>query len=725
MRPHDRPDERERSVQPEQTEDTWSTTVWTHPPFPRIAYDYATSDKKRRRKPKAPLVDSTLLRFLSSQRKEDPVRAAADNTTRQTPIRYRQSSTSDDAAAGIEVDSKLSTPIRYRRSSGGERLAIEAEYPSIVSTSINSVQGPPELAEPMSRQTEINGKAYDEGQVSWLSQYNAQRVALRLQELGVDNETSIRAGRVVQDYVLARITRRRIRKFLQEREAMWTAGEYESVSGRNGMTPVLSPEAAKNFDVDAVIAVMTEFGLTGNDVAAIFSHTPSVAIMRARRTPEERLLQDLCDDSGDEPKSFSVEQALDRAFVGLLGETLKLRRYDARKMLRECPGLLTSKGSVSAGKVVDLMISLGSSTNSIARDKKSLSTLLSRSPALIFRLVAFLSSARLRVPLEAIGPILRQKQSAALLDAVAPLKRATTLENMELALQNSTLGSDADILGYLRVHNSVRKDLIEKNYRSMGAVVEVLRNIVGVRDFQKILTSHPNVFFLNATNIRNTAVYLRAEVGMSREDLGLAVQTFPKLLDYDFMKIKHVVDFLLSIEVDAEELPSILRSFPATLFLDVNEDIMPVVDFLRGIGVRNIGRFITRLPPVLGYSVERDLKPKWSFLREVCQFDHFEVVRFPAYFSYPLERVTKMRYEYLRDCKQIPIQLARVDAVLRYGDRDFATEIALDEDGGDAFLEYVKERSGGHKTRRRRVRNNKNRGIGAPSKRVHNSNSVR
>ena len=259
------------------------TTVWTHPPFPRIAYDYATSDKKRRRKPKAPLVDSTLLRFLSSQRKEDPVRAAADNTTRQTPIRYRQSSTSDDAAAGIEVDSKLSTPIRYRRSSGGERLAIEAEYPSIVSTSINSVQGPPELAEPMSRQTEINGKAYDEGQVSWLSQYNAQRVALRLQELGVDNETSIRAGRVVQDYVLARITRRRIRKFLQEREAMWTAGEYESVSGRNGMTPVLSPDAAKNFDVDAVIAVMTEFGLTGNDVAAIFSHTPSVAIMRARR----------------------------------------------------------------------------------------------------------------------------------------------------------------------------------------------------------------------------------------------------------------------------------------------------------------------------------------------------------------------------------------------------------------------------------------------------------
>jgi hypothetical protein len=102
---------------------------------------------------------------------------------------------------------------------------------------------------------------------------------------------------------------------------------------------------------------------------------------------------------------------------------------------------------------------------------------------------------------------------------------------------------------------------------------------------------------------------------------------------------------------------------------------------------------LSRLPPVLGYSVEKDLEPKWNFLREVCQFDYFEVVRFPAYFSYPLERVIKMRYSYLRDCKGIPIQLARVDDVLRFGDRDFATEIALDEDNGVAFAKFVEENS--------------------------------
>ena len=110
----------------------------------------------------------------------------------------------------------------------------------------------------------------------------------------------------------------------------------------------------------------------------------------------------------------------------------------------------------------------------------------------------------------------------------------------------------------------------------------------------------------------------------------------------------------------------------------------------------------------MGYNVNTDLKPKWDFLKEVCQFDYFEVVRFPAYFSYPLERVIKMRYNYLRDCKDIPIQLVRVDDVLRFGDRDFATEIALDEDNGAAFAKYVEENSRAPRSSRTR-QNQKNR----------------
>ncbi|KAL7536277.1 hypothetical protein ACHAXR_007043 [Thalassiosira sp. AJA248-18] len=623
--------------------------------------DYATNEQRQRAK--APLVDSTLLRFLSSQKKSDAVQLKDQK---------------DRSSAGRSLS--LDTPNRTSE-------AVEVDLPTFAAENIGEGETEAQAAAPLTIDLPSD-KPLDSQ--SWLSQYNAQRVALKLQTLGVDSEVSIKAGKIVQDCVLARVTRQRIRKFLQERDALWESG-YTVPLDRKGLKEGISPAAASSFDIDGVIAVMTEYGLTGNDVAAVFSHTPNVAMMRARRTESKAQM----DNADGERKSFALEETLDRAFVGLLGETLKLRRYDARKVLRSSPGLLTAKGSASAVQVVDLMVSLGSSTNSIARDKSSIPTLLCRSPALIFRLVAFLSSAQLKVPLSAIGPILRRKQSAELLDAVAPVKRMVTLDAYDDIASKKlfSLDTGSEILGYLKADITLRQQKIEENYRSMEAVANVLRRSAGIRDFRKILTSHPNAFFLNVTNIHLLTHYLREDVGMTKDDISKAIQSFPNLLEQDVSKVKDVVEFLLYLEVDEYDLPSILRSFPATLLLDIEENMVPVVSFLRDIGVRNVGRFVARLPPVLGYSVENDLKPKWDFLREVCQFDYFEVVRFPAYFSYPLERVIKMRYEYLRDCKGIPIRLARVDDVLRFGDRDFATEIALDIDNGAAFKNYVEERN--------------------------------
>jgi hypothetical protein len=281
-----------------------------------------------------------------------------------------------------------------------------------------------------------------------------------------------------------------------------------------------------------------------------------------------------------------------------------------------------------------------------------------------------------------------------MLNAVAPLKRTILLGDASIDHINMTsLSVEEEMRQYLRVDNTVRQQKIDESYRSMEAVADVLRRGAGIRDFRKILSSYPDAFFLNVTNIYQMTSYLREDVGMSKDDVAKAIQNFPSLLKQDVSKIKDVVEFLRSIEVEEDALPSIFRSFPATLLLDIENDMVPVVDFIRGMGVRNIGRFVTRLPPVLGYSVEKDLQPKWDFLTEVCQFDYFEVARFPAYFSYPLDRVIKMRYDYLRDCKGIPIQLARVDDVLRFGDREFATEIALDDDNGAAFAKFVEERS--------------------------------
>ena len=257
------------------------------------------------------------------------------------------------------------------------------------------------------------------------------------------------------------------------------------------------------------------------------------------------------------------------------------------------------------------------------------------------------------MPIGAIGPILRQRQGAELLDAVAPVVvdvgRATSLSSDDASPDDddddggenrgpiSRHGETMPIRTTSASEGVTRQSaMIEENYRTMEAVVETLRRDAGIRDFRQILSSQSDVFFLNATNIRGVTTFLGDGVGMARDDIARVVQAYPTLLEHDADRMREVVDYLLSIEVDADDdLPSILRSFPSTLLLDVERDMMPVVSFLRGMGVRNVGRFVTRIPPVLGYSVEDDLRPKWDFLREVCQFDYFEVVRFPAYFSYP------------------------------------------------------------------------------------------
>jgi hypothetical protein len=668
-----------------------ASTTWA------TSNDSGSNEQRQRQKGKAPLVDSTLLRFLSSQKNSGPV--LLEDERPSAPLIGGGGSNTISITSPIRGESRgsSSSSVVDLPTFASENLIDQAELEQTFAATTASLTNDSNTLEQQQQENEVL-----ENQ-TWLSQYNAQRVALKLLSLGVENEAAAKAGRIVQNYALARITRRRIRKFLQERDAAWESGSTVPLVDRGGIKENISAVAAGKFDIDGVISVMTEYGLTGADVAAIFSHTPSIAMMQPRSTVEdESSAATTAAAAAAARTSVSLEQTLERAFVNLLGERLKLRRYDARKVLRSCPGLLTSKGSKSADQVVNLMVSLGSSTNSLARDKSTLPTLLSRSPALIFRLVAFLNSAQLKVPLNSIGPILRSKQSAEMLNAVAPLKRTISLgenanndPNMMDERNNMTslnVEEEEELQGYLRVDTTLRQQKIDESYRSMEAVADVLRRSAGIRDFRKILSSYPDAFFLNVTNIHHVSSYLREDVGMTKDDVAKAIQNVPSLLKQDVSRIKDVVEFLRSIEVDEEALPSIFRSFPATLLLDIEKDMVPVVDFIRGIGVRNIGRFVTRLPPVLGYSVEKDLQPKWDFLAEVCQFDYFEVARFPAYFSYPLDRVIKMRYEYLRDCKKIPIQLARVDDVLRFGDREFATEIALDDDNGAAFAKFVEER---------------------------------
>jgi mTERF len=539
----------------------------------------------------------------------------------------------------------------------------------------------------------------------WMGQFNRNRVAKVLMSTGegVDEQLANHAGDCVQNHVLARIARRRVREFLKERDTMWEGLGNKTQSAASDSAEI-SRGVPKQLDYGFadVVDVLVENGLSAKDITTILTHTPSIALMRPKRmapdsSPEQTIL-------GGE----TIEETVQRALSELLCTTLKLRRYDARKVLRSCPGLLTKRGSRSAYQVVAAMAKLGVSTSSIARDKQALPALLSRPPAALFRLIAFLSSDAIRMPLRQIGPLVRRNEALELLDAVAPVPQfepmkdaATTIYEVNASMNSATVPDVKVLPAFIGKSTEERKKLIDNTYDRMSTTAWTLRNEIGTVDLGKVIASYPGVLLLDAAEqVLPAAEYLMTELGIWEDDLPRVLQLYPNLLGTPTSQMKEVVAFILAQGVEKENLASIFRSFPALLTLDIESDMMPVVQFLQSIGVKNVGRFIARLPPILGYSVEQDLIPKWECVRSIYTFPTFELSKFPAFFSHPLDRVNA-RLEYLRDAKGLPISLIAPDLVLRFGDNDFAVKVAGDGDGGAAYSEYLKKRQSPSPAKRR------------------------
>jgi hypothetical protein len=344
--------------------------------------------------------------------------------------------------------------------------------------------------------------------------------------------------------------------------------------------------------------------------------------------------------------------------------------------------------SKNAQHVVTLLSNMGVSTTSLARDKNALPVLLSRSPAALFRLVAFLSSDAVRMNIQTIGPLLRRADCAPLLNAVAPVPRLQPEDNFVVTKNGENEWS------WKTTSQEEKRKQINNVYRQMSNTAWTLRHEIGTKDLGKVIAAYPSVLLLDAeTKILPTASYLMNDLGIWQDDLPRVLQLYPVLLGMDVEDMKKIVNYLLSLEVSQENLASIFRAFPSLFQLDIEKDMEPVIQFLRDIGITNVGRFITRLPPILGYSVEDELMPKWEYLCRVSTQGSFELSAFPAYFSYPLDKRIKTRFEYLQLVKRIPTQLLSLDKVLRYGDKDFCARVARDVDDGAAFMEFAKKRA--------------------------------
>lgn len=651
-------------------------------PIPRLASTTTAApdntDLKRRRKRKvagAPLVDSALLRFVSEQKKRQEEQLAWEPDVPPGPTAMEALTNPE-----TQLTDKRSTNQLSATSADEDEGSVVLNSEAVLNSMAATLQGKDQLD-------------------PWMGQYNCNRVAQKLISLGADAESAMRAGEKVQSYVLKRTARRRIRIFLRERDSLWnkldderaTTQLQQLVDSRVSRLGIMHP----NYGFSDVVELMSGFGLTGTDICTILMHSPSVAIMMPRRSIAESIPStnpETDQDSMTIPAGDTLEDTLSRSFVGLLQNDLGLRKYDARKVLRGCPGLLSARGSQAAVQIVIMMTKLGVSKNSIGRDKTALPVLLSRSPAALFRLVSFLCSDKVRMPVSGIGPLLRRSISQELLDNVAPAPR------LQQALQPEELGGgDAsdqyEGSTFWGRYREERTQTVNAMYKNMTATAQALRFEVGAKDLGKLISAYPSVLLLNAEEQISPAVsYLVDELGIREDGLPGVLQQYPMLLGTDIENMKDVTSFLEYLGVDQADLGSIFRAFPALLTMDVEKEMAPAVDFLIEIGVSNVGSFVTSLPPVLGYSVEKELRPKWEYLQRVCLQPTFEINNFPAYFSYPFDRVIRTRYEYL-EAKGIARQLVPVDAVVRFGDVDFATRIARDEDGGKVFRAFTEKRN--------------------------------
>jgi len=324
------------------------------------------------------------------------------------------------------------------------------------------------------------------------------------------------------------------------------------------------------------------------------------------------------------------------------------------------------------------------------------------------------------MPLEQIGPLLRRRVGRELMDFLLPVPATSYSKNSiqqqqkqladanepELALEvtasEEETSSAEDAAAAWRLTRKQRQDRIERTYAVMYTTARILKAQIGSDDLSKVVASYPSVLLLDAEKqILPVARYLMGGLGIWQNDLSSVLNMYPTLLGTKIEELERRVSYVLAMGVDEDDLAGIFRAFPGLFDLPVGE-MEKVVSYLESIGVQDIGAFVTKLPPVLGYSVEEELAPKWEYLKTVTLQPEYEIKAFPAYFSYPFDRVIKTRFNYLA-YKGISIRFASVsiDTVLRFGDADFATMVAMDDDDGEAFRAFA---AGPHQAMKKKKR---------------------
>ncbi|MCL7045670.1 hypothetical protein MKW94_030255 [Papaver nudicaule] len=198
---------------------------------------------------------------------------------------------------------------------------------------------------------------------------------------------------------------------------------------------------------------------------------------------------------------------------------------------------------------------------------------------------------------------------------------------------------------------------VEKNMKSHVAFLTDL----GVPDARigRIITAAPSLFSYSVEqSLKPTARYLVEEVGIKRNDLGKVVQLSPQILVQRIDNTWNTRFSFLSKELGAprECIVKMVKKHPQLLHYSIEDGILPRINFLRSIGMRNseIVKVLTSLTQVLSLSLEDNLRPKYLYLVNELRNEVKSLTKYPTYLSLSLDQRIRPRHRFLVSLKKAP-----------------------------------------------------------------------
>jgi len=207
-------------------------------------------------------------------------------------------------------------------------------------------------------------------------------------------------------------------------------------------------------------------------------------------------------------------------------------------------------------------------------------------------------------------------------------------------------------------------------------------------DLRKVISAYPMVLGLKVDEQILESIAILQEFGFENYEIAYMIESHPAILGTEIVggTFKMLEFFQQELLIEQQSLLKMVRAFPSLLHLDMQRHVVPCVEFLREIGISNIGRIFALIPPILWMDVETVLRPKLDFMLKVG-LTAFDIARFPQVFAYPLDRILRPRLLFLRFL-EIPITSKPLEWIIAPTDENFC-EVTLSGVSLDSYQRFL------------------------------------